>query len=63
MKYGFVMPPEDAWTAVDFAVKAEQAGWDGFFLSEGMWSVDAWICLAAAAMRTQYIRQGPLPGP
>jgi alkanesulfonate monooxygenase SsuD/methylene tetrahydromethanopterin reductase-like flavin-dependent oxidoreductase (luciferase family) len=63
MKYGFVMPPADARAVVDFAVEAEQAGWDGFFLSEGMWSVDAWICLTATAMRAEHIRLGTLLTP
>jgi len=63
MKYGFVMPPTDARAAVAFAVEAEQAGWDGFFLSEGMWSVDAWLCLTAAAIRTTHIRLGTLLSP
>ena len=63
MKYGFVMPPTNAPAVVDFAVEAEQAGWDAFFLSEGMWSVDAWICLAAAAIRTERIRLGTLLSP
>jgi alkanesulfonate monooxygenase SsuD/methylene tetrahydromethanopterin reductase-like flavin-dependent oxidoreductase (luciferase family) len=57
------MPPEDARSVVDFAVEAEQAGWDGFFISEGMWSVDAWLCLTAAAMRTERIRLGTLLSP
>jgi hypothetical protein len=53
MKYGFVMPPFDTRAVVDPVYEAEQAGWDGFFISEAMWSVDAWLCLAAAAMRTE----------
>ena len=63
MKFGFVMPPLIASETVNFAVEAEQAGWDGFFLSEGMWSVDAWVCLTGAAMRTERIRLGTLLSP
>ncbi|MEZ4863332.1 MAG: LLM class flavin-dependent oxidoreductase [Caldilineaceae bacterium] len=63
MKFGFVMPPDDAETAVTYAVEAEQAGWDAFFLSDGMWCVDAWLCLTAAAMQTKSIRLGTLLTP
>jgi alkanesulfonate monooxygenase SsuD/methylene tetrahydromethanopterin reductase-like flavin-dependent oxidoreductase (luciferase family) len=63
MKYGFVMPPWDAREVVEFACEAEQAGWDGFFVSEVMWSIDTWICLTAAAMQTEHIRLGTLLSP
>ena len=63
MKFGIVMPPEDAQSIVNFAIAAEKAGWDGFFVSEGMWSVDAWVCLTAAAMRTEKICLGTLLSP
>src|SRR3954452_24400124 len=58
MKYGFVLPTGDERVAADFAHDAEQAGWDGFFVWEASWSVDAWVSLAAAAMRTERIRLG-----
>lgn len=58
MKYGFVLPSGDARVAADFAYEAEQAGWDGFFVPELLWGVDAWISLTAAAMRTERIRLG-----
>lgn len=58
MKYGFVLPAGDARTAADFARDAERAGWDGFFVAETVWGVDAWVSLAAAAMQTQRIRLG-----
>lgn len=65
MRYGFVLPQGDAATAADLAATAEEAGWDGFFVWEPVWGVDAWICLTAAAMRTRRIRLGtmltPLP--
>jgi alkanesulfonate monooxygenase SsuD/methylene tetrahydromethanopterin reductase-like flavin-dependent oxidoreductase (luciferase family) len=47
MKYGFILPRGEARTAADFAREAERAGWDGFFVWEAVWSVDAWISLAA----------------
>jgi alkanesulfonate monooxygenase SsuD/methylene tetrahydromethanopterin reductase-like flavin-dependent oxidoreductase (luciferase family) len=58
MKYGFVLPTGDARTAADFAREAEQAGWDGFFVYETIWGIDAWVSLAAAAMTTGRIRLG-----
>jgi hypothetical protein len=63
MKYGFVLPRGDARTAADFAAEAEAAGWDGFFVWEPVWGIDAWVCLAAAAMRTERIRLGTLLTP
>jgi len=63
MKYGFVLPYGDARTAVDFALAAEAAGWDGFFVWEPVWGIDAWISLAAAAMCTRRIRLGTLLTP
>ena len=65
MKYGFVLPRGDARTAVRFAVLAEECGWDAFFVWEPVWGIDAWVCLTAAAMRTERIKLGtmltPLP--
>lgn len=65
MKYGFVLPRGDALVAAEFAQAAEAAGWDGFFVWEAACSVDAWVSLSAAAMRTERIRLGtmltPLP--
>ena len=63
MKYGFVLPKGDARTAAEFAYQAEAAGWDGFFVWEPVWGVDAWVSLAAAAMRTQRIRLGTMITP
>lgn len=58
MKYGIVLPCGDARVAADFAYDAEQAGWDGFFVYETAWGIDAWVSLTAAAMRTERIRLG-----
>jgi len=63
MKYGFVLPSGDARVAADFAFEAERAGWDGFFVWEPVWGVDAWVSLTAAAMRTQRIKLGTLISP
>jgi len=65
MKYGFVMAYGDARDAAELAVIAEEHGWDGFFVWESIWGIDAWVMLGAAAMTTERIRLGtmltPLP--
>jgi len=65
MRYGFVLAWGDARSAAELAAEAEQAGWDAFFVWEPVWGVDAWVALAAAAMRTERLRLGtmltPLP--
>ena len=63
MKFGFVLPYGDARTAADFACEAEQAGWDGFFVWEPVWGIEAWVSLTAAAMRTERIRLGTMITP
>jgi hypothetical protein len=63
MKYGFVLPFGDARTAATLASQAEAAGWDGFFVWEPVWGIDAWVALTAAAMLTERIRLGTLLSP
>lgn len=63
MKFGFVLPKGDAGLAVEAAILAEEVGWDGFFMWEPVWGVDAWVSLAAVAVRTQNIRLGTLLTP
>jgi alkanesulfonate monooxygenase SsuD/methylene tetrahydromethanopterin reductase-like flavin-dependent oxidoreductase (luciferase family) len=63
MKYGFVLPWGDARTAAELAALAEAHGWDGFFVWEPVWGVDAWVALSAAAMVTSRIRLGTLLTP
>lgn len=63
MKFGFVLPYGDAATAGELAELAENSGWDGFFVWEPIWGFDAWILLAAAAMRTKRIRLGTMISP
>lgn len=63
MKFGFVLPYGDARTAADFAHEAEEAGWDGFFVWEPVWGIEAWVSLTAAAMRTERIRLGTMITP
>lgn len=65
MKYGFVFSYGEAREAAELAHEAEEAGWDGFFVWEPIWGIDAWVQLTAAAMLTHKIRLGtmltPLP--
>ena len=63
MKTGFVMPFGDAAAAASLAQAAEQAGWDGFFVWDSVWGIDAAVILAAAAMTTQRIRLGTMITP
>jgi hypothetical protein len=63
VKYGFVLPIGDAQTAVELASEAEQSGWDGFFVWEPVWGIDAWVSLTAAAMKTSKIRLGTMLSP
>jgi hypothetical protein len=63
MKFGFVLPKGDARTAADFAQQAEGSSWDGFFVWEPVWGIDAWINLTAAAMVTRKIRLGTMLSP
>ncbi|MGQ0600446.1 MAG: LLM class flavin-dependent oxidoreductase [Anaerolineales bacterium] len=63
MRYGFVFPGGDARTATEYCRAAEDAGWDGFFVWEPVWGVDAWVTLAAAAMVTERIRLGTMITP
>ena len=63
MKFGFVVPWGDADDVGDLAAAAEEADWDGLFVWEPIWGVDAWISLGLAAVRTSKIRLGTLLTP
>jgi len=63
MKFGIVLPWGDARIAADFALQSEKAGWDGFFVWEPVWGVDAWVSMTAAAMQTEKIKLGTLLTP
>jgi alkanesulfonate monooxygenase SsuD/methylene tetrahydromethanopterin reductase-like flavin-dependent oxidoreductase (luciferase family) len=65
MRFGFVVPWADAADVGELAAAAEAHGWDGIFVWEPVWGVDAWVSLAVAATRTTTLRLGtmitPLP--
>jgi alkanesulfonate monooxygenase SsuD/methylene tetrahydromethanopterin reductase-like flavin-dependent oxidoreductase (luciferase family) len=63
MKFGFVVPWGDADDVGELAAAAEKARWDGLFVWEPVWGVDAWISLGLAAVRTSKIRLGTLLTP
>jgi alkanesulfonate monooxygenase SsuD/methylene tetrahydromethanopterin reductase-like flavin-dependent oxidoreductase (luciferase family) len=63
MKYGFVFPGGDPLVAAEHARAAEKAGWDGFFVWDPVWGVDAWVTLTVIAMRTKRIRIGTMITP
>lgn len=63
MKFGFVVPWADAEDVGELAAAAEESGWDGLFVWEPVWGVDAWIALAFAAVRTSKIRLGTMLTP
>lgn len=65
MRYGVVLPGGTAAEQLEQAILAERAGWDGVFVWEAAYGVDAWTLLGAIAARTSQIRLGtmltPLP--
>lgn len=65
MRYGVVLPGGTAPQQLELAVAAEKAGWDGVFIWEAAYGVDAWTLLGAIATNTAHIRLGtmltPLP--
>lgn len=63
LRTGVVISQATVHEFVDLAVAAEQAGWDAVFTWEAVWGQDAWVTLAAAAVRTERIRLGTLLTP
>jgi hypothetical protein len=60
LKYGLVIPYNEARFVARLAHIAEEAGWDGCFLGDYIWCEDPMIALAAAAMTTHRIRLGTM---
>lgn len=73
MKYGLDVSITGAYAhaglLADLAVLAEEAGWDGFFVQDGLLNaesealVDPWIALCAIALRTERLLIGALMTP
>jgi alkanesulfonate monooxygenase SsuD/methylene tetrahydromethanopterin reductase-like flavin-dependent oxidoreductase (luciferase family) len=63
MRYGFILPGGTAAEQLEQAVLADQCGWDGVFVWEAAYGIDAWTLLAAMAQRTTRVRLGTLLTP
>jgi alkanesulfonate monooxygenase SsuD/methylene tetrahydromethanopterin reductase-like flavin-dependent oxidoreductase (luciferase family) len=63
IRCGFVLPGGSARQQLELAEVAEQHGWDGVFVWEAAFGIDAWSLLSAMAMRTERIRLGTLLTP
>src|SRR6202158_5273399 len=63
MRGGIILPGGTAIEQLEQAVLAEQAGWDGVFVWEAAYGVDAWTLLAAIAARTRRGRGGTMMTP
>jgi hypothetical protein len=63
MRFGIVLPGGSAPQQLELALLAEASGWDGVFVWEAAYGVDAWSLLAAIAVRTTRIRVGTLLTP
>jgi hypothetical protein len=63
MKFGVVLPGGTATQQLEQAIVAEDSGWDGVFVWEAAYGVDAWTLLAAMAARTTRVRLGTLLTP
>ena len=60
VRIGIILPGGTATQQLELAVVAEDAGWDGVFVWEASYGVDAWSLLAAMAVRTEKVRLGTL---
>jgi alkanesulfonate monooxygenase SsuD/methylene tetrahydromethanopterin reductase-like flavin-dependent oxidoreductase (luciferase family) len=63
MQYGVILPGGTAPQQLELALLAERAGWDGVFVWEATYGVDAWSLLGAMAARTERVRLGTLLSP
>jgi alkanesulfonate monooxygenase SsuD/methylene tetrahydromethanopterin reductase-like flavin-dependent oxidoreductase (luciferase family) len=63
MRYGMILPGGSSTEQLGQAVLAEESGWDGVFVWEAAYGVDAWSLLAAIAARTSRVTIGTLLTP
>lgn len=63
MRYGMILPGGSATEQLEQAMLAEASGWDGVFVWEAAYGVDAWSLLAAIAVRTSRVTIGTLLTP
>ena len=63
MRYGMILPGGSSTEQLEQAVLAEESGWDGVFVWEAAYGVDAWSLLAAMAVRTTRVTIGTLLTP
>ena len=63
MKYGFVLPGGSVHEQLELAELADVSDWDGVFVWEAAYGVDAWSLLAAVAVRTSRVTIGTLLTP
>lgn len=68
MRYGFLIPTGDPRVVAELAHEVEESGWDGAFYWDGicvgdMETYDAWVVMAAMAMRTEKVRLGAVLTP
>ncbi|MGB9111762.1 MAG: LLM class flavin-dependent oxidoreductase [Acidimicrobiales bacterium] len=63
MRYGMILPGGNSTEQLEQAVLAEESGWDGVFVWEAAYGVDAWSLLGAIAVRTKRMTIGTLLTP
>jgi alkanesulfonate monooxygenase SsuD/methylene tetrahydromethanopterin reductase-like flavin-dependent oxidoreductase (luciferase family) len=65
VRTGFILPGGTAPEQLELGILAEETGWDGVFVWEAAYGVDAWGLLSALATETERVRLGtvltPLP--
>jgi alkanesulfonate monooxygenase SsuD/methylene tetrahydromethanopterin reductase-like flavin-dependent oxidoreductase (luciferase family) len=63
VRAGVILPGGTAPEQLEQAVLAEESGWDGVFVWEAAYGVDAWTLLSAMAARTKRVWLGTLLTP